>query len=230
MFEKVCFRNVLGFRFYWYHLSICLSIYLSTYLSIYLSIYLELPFRKDYVQLCSPRERKVWPAQPVNTRIAVTKHTSKNTYWYVTFVSPTGTVPSSVQISWTIWDIKWVSSWQKTPKWHVRPAKTQVSLGIRPVFAVHIKKARVLSYPLSAQRRLIRPGGCPCWSEFSLCAHTILFVLTWGSSLVIYDLVLFINGPETRDLPFAVYVQGDNCCCFLFAVLHAKSLLKRDLP
>ena len=31
-------------------------------------------------------------------------------------------------------------------------------------------KAWVLSYPLSAQRRLIRLGGCPGWSESSLSA------------------------------------------------------------
>ena len=58
----------------------------------------------------------------------------------------------------------------------VRPAKTQISLGIRPVwsvFAVRMKKAWVLSYPLSAQRRL--------WSDWadaqadlsSLGAHSL---------------------------------------------------------
>ena len=36
------------------------------------------------------------------------------------------------------------------------------------VFAVRLKKAWVLSYPLSAQWRLIRLGGCPGWSESSL--------------------------------------------------------------
>ena len=44
----------------------------------------------------------------------------------------------------------------------VCPAKTQISLGIRPVwsvFAVRMKKAWVLSYPLSAQRRL--------WSDWA---------------------------------------------------------------
>ena len=41
------------------------------------------------------------------------------------------------------------------------------------VFAVHMKKAWVLSYPLSAQRRLIiRLGGCPGWSEPSLGTHS----------------------------------------------------------
>ena len=50
----------------------------------------------------------------------------------------------------------------KTNKVSVRPAKTQISLGIRPVwsvFAVRMKKAWTLSYPLSAQRRL--------WSDWA---------------------------------------------------------------
>ena len=45
----------------------------------------------------------------------------------------------------------------KPTKWHVRPAKTQISLGIRPVwsvFAVHRKKHWALNYLLSAQWRL----------------------------------------------------------------------------
>ena len=50
----------------------------------------------------------------------------------------------------------------KPTKWFVRPAKTQISLGIRPiwsVFAVRTKKVWFLSYPLSAQRRL--------WSDWA---------------------------------------------------------------
>ena len=50
----------------------------------------------------------------------------------------------------------------KPTKRHVRPAKTQISLGIRPVwsvFAVCMKKSWVLNYPLSAQRRL--------WSDWA---------------------------------------------------------------
>ena len=48
-------------------------------------------------------------------------------------------------------------SMTKPTKWHVRQAKTQISLAICPVwsvFAVRMKEAWVLSYPLSAQRRL----------------------------------------------------------------------------
>ena len=58
----------------------------------------------------------------------------------------------------------------------VRPAKTQISLGIRPVwsvFALRMKKALVLSYPWSAQQRLIRLAGCPGWSESLLGAQSV---------------------------------------------------------
>ena len=51
------------------------------------------------------------------------------------------------------------------------------------VFAVHMKKALVLSYPLSAQWRLIRLGGCSGWSESSLGGRTVtLLVLSCRGS------------------------------------------------
>ena len=40
------------------------------------------------------------------------------------------------------------------------------------VFAVRMNKAPVLSYPFSAQWRLIRLGGCPGWSESLLGAQS----------------------------------------------------------
>ena len=73
----------------------------------------------------------------------------------------------------------------KPTKWSVRPAKTQVSPGIRPVwsvFAVCMKKPWVLSCSLSAQRRLIRLGGYAGWCESSLGAQIILLVLSCCSS------------------------------------------------
>ena len=74
------------------------------------------------------------------------------------------------------WDVNIYEPWHdKTNKVAVRQAKTQISLGIRPVwsvFAVRMNKHWVLSYPLSAQRRLIRLGGCPGWSESSLGEHS----------------------------------------------------------
>ena len=73
----------------------------------------------------------------------------------------------------------------KLTKWPVYPAKTQISLGIYPVwsvFAVCMKKAWVLSYSLSTQWPLIRLGGCPDWSESSLGAQVILLVLSCAGS------------------------------------------------
>ena len=55
------------------------------------------------------------------------------------------------------WDSHLSRLMTKPTQWHVYPANTQISLGIRPiwsVFSVRMKKAWVLSYPPSAQRRL----------------------------------------------------------------------------
>ena len=69
----------------------------------------------------------------------------------------------------------------KPTKWPVRPAKTQTSLGIRPVwseFCCPYENTWSLSYPLtplSAQRRLRSD-----WSESSLGArHFVGFVVQW---------------------------------------------------
>ena len=56
----------------------------------------------------------------------------------------------------------------------------------------------VLSYPLSAQRRLIRLGGCLGWSESSLGAQVILLVLSGGGSMFYktggrFDLALLVS-------------------------------------
>ena len=65
------------------------------------------------------------------------------------------------------------SQHDKTNKMNVHLAKTRISLGIRPVWSESsLKKPWVLSYPLSAQRRLITLGSCPGWSESSLGAHS----------------------------------------------------------
>ena len=68
----------------------------------------------------------------------------------------------------------------------VRPAKTQISLGIRPIWPESslspMKNALIFSYQLSAQWRLIRLCGRPRCSESSLGAKIILLVLSWGGS------------------------------------------------
>ena len=66
----------------------------------------------------------------------------------------------------------------KPTKWPVHPAKSRIS-----IFIVRMKKHWVLSYPLSAQRRLIRPGGCP-GSESSLGIQVKLLVWLCTGSCV----------------------------------------------
>ena len=69
----------------------------------------------------------------------------------------------------------------KPTKWHVRLAKTRISLGIRSwIFTVHMKKHWALNYLLSTQQRLIRLGGCSGWSVKSLHwtqSHFVGFVM-----------------------------------------------------
>ena len=64
------------------------------------------------------------------------------------------------------------------------------------VFAVCMKKAWVLSYPLSAQWRLIKLGRCPGWSESSLGMHAILLVLSWSGSFL-FGLTCFPEGSQS---------------------------------
>ena len=69
-------------------------------------------------------------------------------------------------------------SHDKTNKMACAPSEDSDQPGNQPslirVFAVRMKKAWALSYPVSAERRLIRLGGCPGWSESSLGADSFL--------------------------------------------------------
>ena len=69
----------------------------------------------------------------------------------------------------------------KPTKWHVRPAKTQISLGIRPVLSMSSLCAFMVA--LRTQSFLRRTARiCPDWLEALLGAHVILLVLSWCSS------------------------------------------------
>ena len=88
-------------------------------------------------------------------------------------------------------------SMTKPTKWHVRPAKTLISLGIRPVWSEsslsawrHLGSFIVIATnwmhsegsDQSGWKPRLRVDGCPGWSEGSLGAQVILFVLSsWGS-------------------------------------------------
>ena len=85
----------------------------------------------------------------------------------------------------------------KPTKRHVRPAKTQISLGIRPVWSESWLSAwKILGPQLPTERTVktpIRLGGCPGWSGSSLGAHAISLVLSWGHS----DMQLYLNTGNT---------------------------------
>ena len=74
----------------------------------------------------------------------------------------------------------WAVTWQNQQS-DCSPSEDSDHLGIRPVwsvfFSVRMKKAWVLSYPLSAHQRLTRLGGCSGWSESSLGAQFVGFVM-----------------------------------------------------
>ena len=81
----------------------------------------------------------------------------------------------------------------KPKKWYVRPAKTQISLGICPVWSESslcaqcvVKDPSFLHADSEAAKTLIRLGGCPGWSESSLGAHAILLVLSWCGSYYVH--------------------------------------------
>ena len=71
----------------------------------------------------------------------------------------------------------------KSTKWSLRPAKTQISLGIHPVwwvFVVRMKKAWVLSYPMS--RRRPWSDWADAQADLSLRwahSHFVGFVMRW---------------------------------------------------
>ena len=75
----------------------------------------------------------------------------------------------------------------KTNKMTCAPSKDSDQPGHPPslirVFTVRMKKAWVVSYPLSAQRGLIKLGSCPGWSESLLGAQVILLVLLCTGSI-----------------------------------------------
>ena len=79
--------------------------------------------------------------------------------------------------------------------------KSQISLGICPVwseFAVRMKKACVFSYPLSAQRRLIRL--CLRWVHMPFCCffHEAVQIHLYFPYPIIYCPAIISFGHRTR--------------------------------
>ena len=103
----------------------------------------------------------------------------------------------------------WAALWQNQQN-HCAPSGDSDQPGHPPslirVFSVRMKKAWALSYPLNAQRRLIRLGGCPGWSESSLGTQSFCWFChkvaqicfsIWVDGLLIY---------------FCLYFTVTKCC------------------
>ena len=90
----------------------------------------------------------------------------------------------------------WATSWKKQ-QCGCAPSEDSDQPGHPPnlirVFAVRMKKAWVLSYPLSAQRRLIRLGRCPCWSESSLGAQSLCWFCHVVAHLANYYFIILLQ-------------------------------------
>ena len=116
----------------------------------------------------------------------------------------------------------WAASWQNqqnvsaTSEDSDRPGHLP---SLIRVFVVRMKKACVFSYPLNAQRRLIRLGGCPGWSESSLgaqsfcwfcheAAHMMLHLLQVYQMLLKWYKYMYHLSLVTRKPVFRVSDQG----------------------
>ena len=73
----------------------------------------------------------------------------------------------------------WATSWQNLPVSSEASDQPGHAPSLVIAFAVHMKKARVLSYPLSAQRRLIRLGGFVMRQLISSCMHYLSTNKIW---------------------------------------------------
>ena len=104
---------------------------------------------------------------------------------------------------------------------YVRLGKTQISRedsdqpGHPPslirVFAVHMKKALVLSYPLSAQRRLWSDWGMPRLIWVFAWRTVILLVLSWGGSFIqAFPLPLNRNSRQSKSIAVLSYWSNRN--------------------
>ena len=120
----------------------------------------------------------------------------------------------------------------KPTKWPVHPAKTQISLGTRPVWsvlAVGMKKHYVLSYPLSALQGLrsdsadAQADPSLCWAHRSFCwfchvvAHFALVSTAPGPPVLVFfcltsqDCSAISVSEPISDFSFCVSLTNISC-------------------
>ena len=76
----------------------------------------------------------------------------------------------------------------------VRPAKIQISLGIRPVWSEFSLCAQWVAkdpaFFMRTAKTLVRQGGCPGWSESSLGAHSLYWFCHVAAHLLLCHIQL----------------------------------------
>ena len=108
----------------------------------------------------------------------------------------------------------------KPTKWHVCPAKTQISLGICPPWSESSQGTQWLAEDpmfLHADSELIRLGGRPGWSESSLGTQAILLVLSWGGSYFLCGSVVFTPGCFRLSLALLFVLVCFQSCLALWS-------------
>ena len=121
-------------------------------------------------------QRRLW-SDWVNTQADLSPHLAHSHFFWFCH--------EAAQICLQYWEMSrtgsllvyviYLSRFMTNPtKWHVRPAKTRISLGIHTVWSESSLCTQWVAR--------IRLDGCPGWSESSLGAHAILLVLSWGRS------------------------------------------------
>ena len=106
----------------------------------------------------------------------------------------------------------------KPTKWHVRLAKTQISLGVRPVwsvFSVRMKKAWVLSYPLGHSKDADQTGWMPrlIWVFAGSTCHFVGFVMRRLISFVFCYIYFFIFDVKSAISKKASKLNGNIRVC-----------------
>ena len=107
----------------------------------------------------------------------------------------------------------------KTNKMSVRPAKTQISLGIRPVWSESSLCAQWVakdpSFLMRTAKTLIRLGGCPGWSESSMGALS----LCWFFAHVVLQIQIgFLTKQDARLYNYGNLFRVSECFCILSRV------------
>ena len=102
----------------------------------------------------------------------------------------------------------------KPRNWPLFPAKTQISQSIRPVwsvFAVHMKKAWILSYPLRTQPRL--------WSDWADAGHTSFCRFCHAAAHLGMDHKPWVKGQWGNNVEIKTWAISPSLPCPIWAWL-----------